>query len=331
MQSRNSLVRLAVLGLTAAVALGMSAGCGHYSINSLKARKAYKDAIDAYKQQEYSKAAQDYETVLQLNPNPDADSGLTSTYFYLGNSYDNLYKATKKGDPTNDAYLQKAADNYRLAAERSTDVTLKKYAYEFLIALYGADKLNDFSQAEPYARKLVELDPNDPANYQTLGKLYEDNKRLPEAEAAFKKAVEVKPSDPTVYQMLAGYYNRTAQFVKTMEAFNERAAHEPNNPDAYHTIATYYEDEVLKDRKLDHDPAKRREYIDKGLEADDKALALNPNFFEAMVYKGILLIMKANTEPNAAKSAEYRKEGNEWTKRATDLQKKQNSGGRGGI
>ena len=35
-----------------------------------------------------------------------------AAYFFLGNSYDNLYKPARKGEPENDAYIQKAIENY---------------------------------------------------------------------------------------------------------------------------------------------------------------------------------------------------------------------------
>ena len=41
-----------------------------------------------------------------------------SAYFFLGNSYDNLYKPSKKGDAENDALLTKAVNNYQRGAEK---------------------------------------------------------------------------------------------------------------------------------------------------------------------------------------------------------------------
>ena len=38
-------------------------------------------------------------------------------YFYLGNSYDNLYKPARKGEAANDANLQEAVNYYRKATE----------------------------------------------------------------------------------------------------------------------------------------------------------------------------------------------------------------------
>jgi len=50
-----------------------------------------------------------------------ADPNLTAAYFYLANSYDQLYKPARAGEAENDALLQKAVQNYQLAAEREQD------------------------------------------------------------------------------------------------------------------------------------------------------------------------------------------------------------------
>ena len=65
----------------------------------LKGQQAFKDANAAYRLQDYKKAAQHYEEALKLNPE------LNSALFYLGNSYDNMYKPARAGEPDNDANL----------------------------------------------------------------------------------------------------------------------------------------------------------------------------------------------------------------------------------
>ena len=321
MHLRTSVIRTAaIFTLAVASALTVTA-CGKYSLNNLKAMKAFKDANDDYRKSDFKGAADKYEETLQLNPNPGPE--LSATYFFLGNSYDQLYKPAKKGDPANEAYLQKAVDNYKLATERVADPALKKLSYQYLIGAYGSDKLNDFTQAEPLSKHLIELEPNEPVNYQALGKMYEDAGRYDEAEAMFRKAVDVKPDDPGVYLTLAGYYNRQGKFDKTMDALAQRAAREPNNPEAFHYMGSFYQDEIVKDFRLT--PAQKKDYINKGLAVEDKALALNPQYFDAMIFKSIFLFFKANNESNPAASAELRKEGNAVHDAAMELQKKQTS------
>ena len=56
-------------------------------------------------------------------------------YFYLANSYDNMYRPTRKGEPNNDALLTKAIDNYKLASEKMTEETVPKrsLALQYLV------------------------------------------------------------------------------------------------------------------------------------------------------------------------------------------------------
>ena len=89
-----------------------AAGCGKYSISNIRSLKAFQDGNNLYKKDEYKAAIERYEASLQLNPD------LGFAYFFLGNSYDNLYKPAKKGEPANDANLPKAVENYRIAIQK---------------------------------------------------------------------------------------------------------------------------------------------------------------------------------------------------------------------
>jgi tetratricopeptide (TPR) repeat protein len=311
-------IRMAAVAVLLSIA---AAGCGKYSISNIRSLKAFKDANTLYRKADYRAAIERYEASVSFNPD------LGFAYFFLGNSYDMLYKPTRKGEPENDANLPKAVENYRIAIEKlgasedPQEREILKRSYEFLIAAYGSDKLDDFSKAEPVAREMIAVEPDNPANYQALGGLYERQERFDEAEAEFKKAIDVSPSDPYGYQMLAGYYNRLGQFEKTMEAFNARAEMEPNNPEAWHTMATFYQDNTSRNKSLSR--AKQLEYITKGIEADDRALSLNPDYFEALTYKNILLRMAANLERNPAEQKRMIEEADRLRNRALEIQSQQ--------
>jgi tetratricopeptide (TPR) repeat protein len=306
-------------------ALGLaSTGCGKYSYGTLKAIKAFKDGNLAYAQKDWKKAAADYERVVQDESNFDRYPQLATAYFFLGNSYDQLYKPAKQGDPTNDAYIQKAIADYRKAATKITDKEWKKSALEYLAAAYGPDKLNDAAKAEPVYQEIIALDPNEPANYMALAKLYEDAGRYDDAEAQYAKAEAVKPNDPSVLAAKAGYYNRQGDFTKTIDALQKAAALEPNNPEGYHRVATFYWEKANKDYRLS--TAEKKDYIMKGLAMEDKALSLNPDYMEAMTYKNILLRMQANTEKDPQKQKELINEADKLRNKVIDAQKRKQTG-----
>jgi tetratricopeptide (TPR) repeat protein len=245
-----------------------------------------------YAQKEWKKAADKYETVISHQDSFDKLPQLATAYFFLGNSYDQMYKPAKQGDTTNDGYIQKAIDNYRKAADKNSDVRWKKSALEYLAAAYGSDKLNDPAKAEPVYQEIIALEPKEPANYMALAKLYEDAGRYDDAEALYNKASEVKPNDPAVLAGKAGYYNRQGDFPKTIAALEQAAALEPNNPEGYHRVAVFYWDKTRGDFRLS--PAEKKDFIQRGLAMEDKALSLNPDYMEAMTYKNILLRLQAN-------------------------------------
>jgi len=313
---------LAVAAMLALGSLTSTVGCA--KVGEIKAKKAFKSANQAYQQQDYKKAADLYEETVAADPNLD------SAYFFLGNSYDNQYKPSKKGDAANDALLQKAVDNYQKAAEKLSasakpdDKKLGTLLLQYLVAAYGPDKLSDPAKAEPVVQKMIQLEPGEPSNYFALAKIYEDAGAYEEAEKVLQQAKVAKPTDPAVYMTLAGYYNRQGHFDKTIEALEERAAKEPNNPEAFYTIATYYWDEAYRDFKLKE--AEKRAFVGKGVEAVDHALQIKPDYMEALVYKNLLLRLQANMEKDPAKQQQLIKDADKLRDKAQELRKQKAAG-----
>jgi tetratricopeptide (TPR) repeat protein len=303
-----------IVGLSAA-----TAGCGKYSFRNLKATKAFKEANEHYRGQRWRDAAARYEDALAAGPDFQANPTLTAAYFFLGNSYDNMYKPARKGEPENDAYMTKAIENYTKAAEQAQDPLIKRRSLEYLAAAYASDKLNDPGQAEPVIQKIIQLDPSEPNSYFALAKIYEDAGRYEEAEQTLVKARDAKPNDASVYNSLAQYYNRQGEFEKTMQAFDKAAELNPNDPQAFHLIGGYYQDKASKDFRLT--PAQKKEFNERGIAAEDKALQINPNYVDALVYKGILLRQLALLEKDPAKQKEMINEAEQLRNKAMAIQK----------
>jgi tetratricopeptide (TPR) repeat protein len=310
--------RLAVFVVAFGVA---AAGCGKYSIGNIRSAKAFQEGTALYKKADYMGAVPLYEDSVRFNPE------MGFAYFFLGNSYDNLYKPAKKDDPKNMEYLTKAAQHYRTAIDKLANATdpkeleVRRNAFEYLIAIYGEDKLNDFSKAEPVAKEFIASNPEQPATYRVLAKIYEDQGRFDEAEAQLLKAIDVRPTDAQGYQQLAQFYNDRGDFAKQMEAWYKRAQVEPKNPEAWHMIGGLYQEKVIRDKKLPR--AEALEYTLKGIEAEDKALAINPEYYLAMVFKNILMKQQALYERDPAKQKQLLAESDVIFKKAEALRLKQ--------
>jgi len=301
------------------VTLGVgAAGCGRYSFGALKAQKAYKDANERYKGSDWREAAAKYEYVLQQDPSR------TEVYIFLANSYDNAYKPARAGEPENDALIQKAIENYRKAAELDQNPGMKTLAMQYLAAAYGPEKLNDPTQAEPIVQEMITLAPNEVGNYFALAQIYENAGRYDEAEQALLKARETNPNDVTVYVTLSGFYNRQGDFEKTMDALHKAADIKPDDPQGHQLVSTYYWEKAQKDHRLTN--AQKKDYILKGIEASDRALALNPDYVEALTYKNILLRMQGNLETDMAKRTALYKEADELRNKAMELNKRKTAG-----
>jgi tetratricopeptide (TPR) repeat protein len=309
----------AILASTAIIAAVALSACGQYG--NLQARKAFKDANGLYQAQNYRDAATKYEEAITASP--DSPEAVTA-YFFLGNSYDNLYKPARKGEPENDKNLTKAIENYKISAERETRPDIKKLALQYLVNAYGPDKLDDPTQAEPIVQRMMQLDPTNTENYFALAKIYEDAGNLDEAEAMLNKAREAKPKEAAVYQQLAGFYQRQGEFDKLIAAVQQRAELEPNNPEAHYAVATYYWDEAYRNTRLNE--TQKRDYVKNGLTSVDKALALNADYVEALTYRGLLLRIEAAMEKDAARQKQLLTEASQLQEKAVALKKKQAAG-----
>ena len=309
MRTRFRSVSAGVLVLSLVVA-----GCGKYSFSRLAAKKQVMEAHEAYKGSRWLEASQKYEAAVNGDPT------LEGAHFFLANSYDNLYKPSRAGEAENDAYMQKAIEWYKKAAEKEPTPVYRQRAMQYLVAAYGPEKLNQPNEAEPIVRKMIEMDPSEYLNYLELSKIYENAGRYDEAEAQLLKAREVKPKQPEIYAALSAYYNRQGEFEKTVDALNTAADLQPENPQGYQLVAVFFWEKAFKDKRLT--AAQQKEYIAKGIEATDRALKLNPDYIDALTYKNILLRMQANLEPDVKKRQPFLDEADKLRNKAQELSKK---------
>ena len=319
MNMRSSAAYLALfIGLSVTLA-----GCGY--LNQVRAMKAFKDGNKAYAASDWRVAVNKYEEAAQLTAGDATCEWCPAIYFYLGNSYDNMYRPARKGEPANDALMQKAVDNYKLASEKLTEETQPKrsLALDFLVAAYGPDKLADPTQAEPVVQRMIQLAPNEPTNYFQLAKIYEDSGEYQLAEETYLKGRDAKPNDPAVYLTVAGYYNRQGDFDRLIENIRKNIELEPNNPEAHYRLATYSWDKASRDFRLSD--KEKAQIIADGLASVDKALSIKPDYVEAMTYKGLLLRTQALIEKDPKKQQELIKEGTALSDKANAMRKAKQS------
>ncbi len=311
----------ASLAGVAMLVVGTMSLTGCSKIGEVRAMREFKEGNTAYQAQDYKKASGLYQQAI------DADPNLNQAYFYLGNSLDNLYKPSRKGEADNDKLLTDAVKYYKESADRlkgssdPADKQLAQLSLDYLVAAYSPDKLNDASQAEPVVQEMIRLDPANVDNYFKLSKIYEDAGVYDWAEKMLLYAKDAAPTNPNVYLQLARYYNEQGDFPKTIQALRDRAAQEPNNPEAHFMIATYFWDDAQRNFALSEDD--KRDHVKQGLEEINKALDLKPDYIDAMVYKGLLLRQQALLEKDPKVQQDLIKQAEVLHDKAEELRKKQ--------
>lgn len=304
------LLRLTVAALCAAAIAGSAPAQDGQS----KARQLFTDGNRFYQQQDYARAVEKYEEAVQL------DSSLPGVFFYLANSYDNLYRPSRKGEPQNDQYLRKAVENYRKSADIDNDPKLKRLAREYLAAAYGPDKMDDPGEAIPILEEMIAEAPNEPTTYFVLAKIWEGGGDYEQAEEYLLKAREVRPEDKNVYTQLAGFYNRSGEFAKTMRALQERSELDPTDVVGHYTMAMHYWEKAYRDFRLRD--SEKLDHIASGLNAADRALELQADCVEALTYKNLLLRSKALLTSDPAEQQWLVEEADRLRDRAVELRKK---------
>ena len=138
-----------------------------------------------------------------------------------------------------------------------------------------------------------------------------------------EKQLESRPNDLGLILQIATLYQKKGDFIKALEYFEKRASMDSKNKEAWYTLGvncwarSYHGGAMVSQQE-------RETVVDKGIEALDKALAIDPNYFEALSYINLLYREKAKALSAVGKNEEaaqaYTK-ADEYQKRAIDLRK----------
>jgi tetratricopeptide (TPR) repeat protein len=307
-------LRIAFALVLPALAAG---GCGQ-----IRAKVAYKDGTKHYKLENFKRAIDEYEKAVQLDPN------MPEAHFYLANSHQALYRPGKD-TPENREHLDKAIEHYKKSLEvnQGTDDAhkmLRRNALGFLSAIYGDDPYKNFDLAHQYGQDLVREDPKEVKSHFVLAGLYEKFNKVDQAEQIYKQIADEYPQDAKACGALAGFYNKPlwegrSKFDEAVQILEKCAALNPNDETGYYKIATFYWDKAFRDPMLGTE--QKEQYADKGVEAIDKALKIKPDYIEGLVYKNLLLRVKASVATNPRLAQQYLDQANLLRDQATELRK----------
>ncbi len=155
--------------------------------------------------------------------------------------------------------------------------------------------------------------------------------RTDEALAYLEELHAKKPDDPSLMAELATMYGKKGDFPNALRYYKARAEKMPDNKEAWYTIGVACWDRSYHGGMLVSNEEREAD-IEEGLRAMEKALAIDPNYFDALSYTNllyrekskVLVVAGKNQEAGMAllKADEYRKKAEDL--KAAELQAEQN-------
>jgi tetratricopeptide (TPR) repeat protein len=169
----------------------------------------------------------------------------------------------------------------------------------------------------------------------------------------FEKYLADYPNDAKAHEYLLTMYFNSKQYDKAMSYIDQQIAQHPEKqgelegmkvsiltqsgqleqaaqlaqrvnpekrPEMLYSVGVSAWDKVRNDPALDN--AAREKLVDLGLDSMKKALAVRPEYFEAMVYYNLLYRQKADVTIDEFKKQEYIALANQWRDKAVELRKK---------
>src|SRR5262249_46294796 len=130
-----------------------------------------------------------------------------------------------------------------------------------------------------------------------------------------------EPNNSSAIAGLASIYQNTNRFDKAREFYMKNTQLDPTNPVPYYAIGSV--DWIIVFNKNNPPPEEEQsKLIEEGLASLDKALALNPEYEDAMTYKNLLYREKARLTKNEQEKTQLIAQADEWFNKALETRKK---------
>jgi tetratricopeptide (TPR) repeat protein len=154
------------------------------------------------------------------------------------------------------------------------------------------------------------------------GAVSDDNQKNADmAIATFENVLKRDASNVTAIGGLASIYQNTNQFQKAREFYLKNAELEPSNPTPFYAVGSV--NWIMVFNKNNPPPEEeQKQLIEEGLSNLDKALAINPDFEDAMTYKNLLYREKARLSMDEAEKTQLIAQADEWFNKALETRKK---------
>jgi tetratricopeptide (TPR) repeat protein len=189
-----------------------------------------------------------------------------------------------------------------------------------------------YDNAVTYFKQAVELDPDLTTaeiylataysqQYIPGGRSEENDKNAQLAIQTFENVLKREPNNVNAIAGLASIHQNTNQFQKAHDYYMKYAQLDSSNPVPFYAIGSV--DWIIVYDKNNPPPAEEQgKLVDEGLQNLDKALALNPDYDDAMTYKNLLYREKARLATNDADRKKLTDLADEWFNKSLETRKK---------
>jgi len=266
-----------------------------------------------------------YINLYRLSPNDSALFSTALTSFKKSYAFDTKQKFTEEikvnVDTLRQNLYQKGVDkfNQRKFEESMNQIELAANVYSIinltdttllLTAAVAAERAGRSDKARDYYVAVLKAGKNTPDIYFGLTVFYTKLQDKKNAYEVIKKGRELYPKNQDLIKAETNMYLAFGEDNKALEQLKLIATADTANPSVFYAMGTLY-------NKVYNDTTKtkevRKDMLDKAVLAYEKAITINPNYFEPFFNLGIMynnvaaeILLKANNLPNDA-TAEYDK------------------------
>jgi tetratricopeptide (TPR) repeat protein len=180
----------------------------------------------------------------------------------------------------------------------------------------------DYAQkAIDYLKKYIDAFPDDKKAPEYLVTMYLNAGRVDDALGFFQAYSQRHPNDAKAKETMASLYFQKADFPKGVQMMEEAMRITGPKKETYETIGAQAWDKAHNYPDLNDE--QRQQVITQGIEAENKALALDPNYSEALAFINLLYREQAHIDQriNPQRAPEDIAKADEYRAKAIELNK----------
>jgi tetratricopeptide (TPR) repeat protein len=217
------------------------------------------------------------------------------------------------------ANYPQAVEHFKTAIQYDPNFTVaRSYLASAYMSQYvpGAESEENKRNAEAATKgfmEVLERDPNNTLAVKSLGFLAFSQKKFDEATKWYRKLIELNANDKEAYYNIA-----VMDWTKAFQPNAEVRAKIGMRPDEPGPIRDKKAREQLKE--------KNEPVIKEGIEMLQKALAIDPNYDDAMGYLSLMYRQQADIADSPDESKKITAQADQWMQKTLELKKKKTEG-----